>query len=240
MNTRIRDAGTPGRLRPADGPVGSALGRGLFLLAGLAGTVLGFVWFVDANDTVNAYRTAPVCATAAHAPGTDCVRRETGKVTDRHAGNGGDSTVYTLTVARGTAPKETFTVDRDLYSEAAVGSDVELTVFRGRVAEVSYHGYHFGEPGMPWRSCIEVAVLAGLGSALIVFGAIRARPGEPATPAALVGRYAGFVLVVFVAPALVGCMALVTLHLPIAVTLAAAVLGWLFLTAGVAVAVRGK
>ncbi|MFD8318511.1 hypothetical protein [Kitasatospora purpeofusca] len=128
------------------------MAHGLFLLAGLATTVLGFSWFVDANDEANAYRTAPVCGTAAHTPGTDCVRHETGKVTERHAGYVGEDTVFTLTVARGTGPGHRYTVDSDLYDATKVGADVDLAFYRGTVAEVSHGGARTPNPGTAWAT----------------------------------------------------------------------------------------
>ncbi|MFD0275605.1 hypothetical protein ACFVHB_17110 [Kitasatospora sp. NPDC127111] len=231
MNARLGNAEAPGRRRrAAAGPAGRVLTQGLFLLAGLATTVLCFGWFVDANEVAGAYRTAPVCGTAAHTPGTDCVLRETGKVTARDAVNNGDSTDYTLTVARETAPKHSYPINAELYSVAKVGADVDLTVFRGRVAEVSYDGHRVQNPGTPWLASVEVALLAGLGTALTAHGLTWSRLG---------GRPASFFLAMgfFTAlMALLGCLFFVTSPFPLAVTLAVPVLGWLFMTACATVA----
>ncbi|AUY47714.1 hypothetical protein [Streptomyces sp. CB01881] len=233
MNTRISDAKPPARPRPRPRPSGAvtrALTKGLFLLAGLATTVLGFSWFVDANDAVGAYRTAPVCGTAAHTPGTDCVRRETGKVTARKTGTGGESTTYTLTVARETAPGHSYTVDSEFYYDATIGVDVELAVFRGQVAEVSYHGHRAQNPGTPWLTSLEVALLVGLGSALTATGVSWSRLGLKPAP-----FY--FSIAVFVAVmAFLGCLVFVTSQEPLAATLAVPVLGWLLMTACATVA----
>ncbi|MFD0345338.1 hypothetical protein ACFQ0M_03115 [Kitasatospora aburaviensis] len=104
MNALIKDARPPGGFRRIAGPAVRVLTQALVLLAGLAATVLGFTWFVDAYDAVGAYRHAPVCGTAAATPGTDCLLHETGKVTARAVHNSDDGTSYELTVARETAP----------------------------------------------------------------------------------------------------------------------------------------
>ncbi|MEV0537984.1 hypothetical protein [Kitasatospora sp. NPDC050463] len=232
MNARIRDAKPPARPR-LSGAVARALTQGLLLLAGLATTVLGFGWFVDANDAAGAYRTAPVCGTAAHTPGTDCVRRETGKVTARDAANNGDSTTYTLTVARETAPKHSYTVNSAFYYDAKTGTDVDLTVFRGRVAEIAYQGHRAQNSGTPWLSSLEVALLLGLGFALTAAGLTWSRLGVQAAP--FYFAIAVFVVIL----AFLGCLVLVSSQLPLAATLAIPVLGWLFMTASATVATWG-
>ncbi|MFB7619706.1 hypothetical protein [Kitasatospora sp. NPDC056181] len=232
MKTRIRDAKRPARPRGPrpSGAVAHALTKGLFLLAGLATTVLGFSWFVDEHDAAGAYRTAPVCGTAAHTPGTDCVRHETGKVTAISTDIDGESTTYRLTVARETAPGHSYTVNSAVFYDAKVGVDVELAVFRGRVAEVSYHGHRAQNPGTPWLTSVEVALLVGLGSALTATGVSHSRLGLRAAP-----FY--FSTAVFVAAmAFLGCLVFVSSQQPLAVTLAAPVLGWLSMTACVIVA----
>lgn len=131
MNARIRDARPPGGFRRIAGPVVRVLTQVLFLVAGLVTTVLGFTWFVDGYHAVGAYHHAPMCGTAAATPGTDCVLHETGKVAARRADNSDEGTTYSLTVARETAPKHTYTVGKAFYNDAKIGLDVDLAVFRG-------------------------------------------------------------------------------------------------------------
>ncbi|MET9399406.1 hypothetical protein [Kitasatospora sp. NPDC002965] len=233
MNARIRDTKPPARPRSRPpGAVARALTQGLFLLAGLAATVLGFGWFVDANDAASAYRNAPICGTAEHTPGTDCAQRASGRVTARYAATSGDSTIYTLTVARETAvpdeaPRHSYTVDSAFYNATKAGADVDLTVFRGRVAEVSYEGHRAQNAGTPWLISLEIALLAALGSALTAHGLTWSRTGAQATPFYIA-------MAVFVAAmALFGCLTLISSQLPLAATLAVPVLGWLLMTASI-------
>jgi hypothetical protein len=224
MNTRIReDARPPGRTRQVVVAVARALTPVLVLLAGLAATVLGFSWYVDAYDRVGAYRVAPACGTAAAAPGTDCVWHETGRVTARKTAGGSDSTDYNLTVARETAPEDTYQVDPDLYYETKVGADLDLTVFRDRVAELSYRGHSSDNPITPWLTSAEVALLVGLGSALTTSGLVWSQVGPRVSPLAL-----GSILTFLSA---MGSLFLLGMQWPLAITLGIPVVGWLVLTA---------
>ncbi|MEU6238578.1 hypothetical protein [Kitasatospora sp. NPDC047058] len=225
MNARIEDATSPGRFRQAVGPAGRVLVQGLLLLAGLAVTVLGFGRFVDANEEAVAYHSAAVCDTAAATPGTDCVRHETGKVTDK---NSGDS-YYNLTVARETAPKHTFEVPWTLYTDTEVGSEVDLAVFHGRVAEISHHGSHSQTAGTSWSASLEVALLVGLGSTLTVQGLTWSRSGS---------RGARIVLtnLTVTLTAFFGCLVLMSSTTSLGLTLAIPVFGWLLMTAVVTTA----
>ncbi|MFG3052696.1 hypothetical protein ACGFZP_17295 [Kitasatospora sp. NPDC048239] len=200
------------------------LARTLLVLAGLATTVLGFSWFVEGHHAVGAYRHAPVCGTAEATPGKDCALHETGKVTAGKVDHGDNGATYRLTVARETAPKRTYTVGEAFYDDVEVGTDVELTLFRGRVAEVSYHGHRAQNPITPWLTALKVALLAGLGSALTAHGLAGWRPGARSIPAS-VGA-----LVVFLS--LLGSLVFMATQWPLAVTLGIPVLGWLALTAG--------
>ncbi|WP_354644749.1 hypothetical protein [Kitasatospora camelliae] len=231
MNAHIEDATPPSRFRLAAGPGLRVLAQGLFLLAGLAVTVLGFGRFVDVNDEMGAYRRAPACGTAAAAPGTDCVRHETGTVTAGDTDSGGEGTTYTLTVARETAPTHGYTVDSGFYYAAEVGTEVDLTVFRGRVAELSQGGHHAQNPGTPWLASAEVAFLVGLGSAFTVQGLAWSRPGPR-------GARSTVAALAVVPPAFLGSLVLISSQLPLAVTLAGPVLGWLVLTAVATAATR--
>ncbi|MEV7775051.1 hypothetical protein [Kitasatospora sp. NPDC086791] len=229
MNARIRDARPPGGLRRAVGTVLHVLTRGLLLLAGLTVTVLGFDRYVDTYHVVGAHRHAPMCGTVAATPGTDCVRHETGKVTAGHV-DGGDSDSYWLTVARETAAGEDYMVGKALYDDVEIGTDVDLTVFRGRVTEISHHGHRNEKLITPWRTSVEIALLVGLGSALTAYGLTRAHPGTAAAP---VGMAA---VIVLLSPC--GTLFLVSAQLPLAVTLAVPALAWLAVTAGSTAAAR--
>ncbi|MFE7564323.1 hypothetical protein [Kitasatospora sp. NPDC057500] len=231
MDTRTKDAKQlPAPSRPPEA-VARVVIPGLLLLAGLATAVLGFIRFVDANDVAVAYRSAPVCGAAGHTAGTDCVRRETGKVTDRYTVEG-DGTTYLVKVAREASPEQRYEVDRDFYSATKVGVDVDLTVYRGRVAEVSYQGHRTTNAGTPWLSSLGVALLAGLGAALAITGLTWSRVGARAASfAASMGGFTG-------AMAMIGCLVLMTAQLSPVALLAVPVLGWLFMTAAATIVVR--
>ncbi|MFF8774268.1 hypothetical protein [Kitasatospora sp. NPDC015120] len=230
MDDRIKDVKPRARSRLAAAAV-RAVPPGLFLLAGLAVTVLGFSRFVDAHDTAVAYRSAPVCGSAAHTPGTDCVRHETGRVTARDTRTGEDTT-YLVKVARETAPEQRYEVDWDFYSATEVGMDVDLTVFRGRVAEVSFQGHRATNPGTPWLSALTVALLAGSGAALTITGLTWSRTGgRPTAFAAVMGGLTS-------ALALPGCLVLMTAQRPLPALLAVPAIGWLAATALGAVILR--
>ncbi|MFF7458072.1 hypothetical protein [Kitasatospora sp. NPDC008115] len=233
MDTRTKDAKQPPALSRITGSVARAVIPGLFLLAGLATTVLGFVRFVDANDVAVAYRSAPACGAAEHTPGTDCVRRETGKVTDRYTMSG-DGTTYLVKVAREATPVHRYEVNRDFYSATKVGADVDLTVYRGRVTEVSYQGHRTTNPGTPWLASLKVALLAGLGAALTIAGLTWSREGAHPVPfAAVMGGFTATF-------AMLGCLTLMAEQLPLAALLAVPVFGWLLMTVSGTAVVRGS
>ncbi|MFJ3793204.1 hypothetical protein [Kitasatospora sp. NPDC090091] len=224
MTTLIKDARPPGGFRRIAGPAARVLTQALLLVAGLATTVLGFTWFVEGYDAVGAYHHAPVCGTAAATPGTDCLLRETGKVTDRFVYRGDDDTSYELTVARETAPKHSYAVGKAFYDDVEIGADVELSVFRGRVSELSYQGHRAQNTITPWLTAFKVALLAGLGSALTAQGAAWRRSGLQALPFSIA------VFVVF--SAFFVALFLMSAQWSLLVTLGVPVLGWLVLTAG--------
>ncbi|MCG6494126.1 hypothetical protein [Kitasatospora sp. A2-31] len=231
MNAPIKDARPPGGFRRIAGPVARVLIQAVFLLAGLATTVLGFTWFVEGYDVVGAYRHAPVCGTAAATPGTDCLLHETGKVTARFVHRGEEDS-YELTVARETAPERDHSVGKAFYDAAQVGVDVDLSVFRGRVVELSYRGHRAEDMITPWLTAFKVALLAGLGSALTAQGAAWWRSGLQALPFGIA------VFVVF--SAFFVALLLMSAQWPLAVTLGVPALGWLVLTAGSAAGAMGE
>ncbi|MFE6055917.1 hypothetical protein ACFQ6N_34670 [Kitasatospora sp. NPDC056446] len=222
MTTLIKDAGPPGR-DSASAALARHLPRALAVLAGLATVVLAFAWFLSAYRSVDAYRAAPVCGTAAAAPGAPCVRHETGKVTARAVDNGGDSTTYSLTVSREEAPTLSYSVGQAFHDDAEVGVDVDLTIWNGRVAELSWHGHRASPPDIPWSDCFRLALLVGAGSALTVCGLARPRGGAWAVPP-LAGIFIAFL-------SFIGSFILCLAQWPLVVTLGGPVLGWLILTA---------
>ncbi|MFE6055918.1 hypothetical protein ACFQ6N_34675 [Kitasatospora sp. NPDC056446] len=224
MNARDRDAAPSDGVRRAAGAAARVLAQGLLLLAGLATVALGFTWFVDTYDEAGRYRTAPACGTAAAVAGTDCVLGETGRVAARKRDDSGDSTSYELTVARETAPRETFDVGEAFYDDTEIGTNVDLKVWRGRVAEVSYHGHRAQNPDTPWLTSVEVAFLIGLGSVLTVYGLTWPRDNARSVPV--------FAALWVVAFSFAGCVILVQIQLPFALTLGIPVLGWVLMTAG--------
>ncbi|MFB8235669.1 hypothetical protein ACFC58_03880 [Kitasatospora purpeofusca] len=207
----MRDPGASGRNWRPSPPTGSLLVRGLLVLAGLAVTALGFGLFLDAHDEMHGYRTAPVCDTAAE-PGADCNRYETGRVTARK--NDGE---YRLTVARETAPTETYNVDQDFYDDVQIGTDVRVTVFHARAVEISERGHHADSLQDPHLPALEVAALVAVGSALTVHGLARSRDGDAGL---LSGLGLGFLTFV------VGSM-LLQVPLPLALTLGIPLVGWI-------------
>ncbi|GAA1402117.1 hypothetical protein GCM10009639_45250 [Kitasatospora putterlickiae] len=225
MNAPAKDAKAPVWIR-----VAGALAAGLFLLAGLATAVLGFRWFVEARDATLAHRSAPVCGTASHRPGTDCVLHETGKVTDRYTVSG-DGTTYYVKVARETVPTHRYDVTASFYGATKVGADVDLTIYRGRVAELSYQGHRTANVGTPWVSSLQVSLTVGLGAALTVLGLALSRVG------ARVGSFAAAVGGFTAVTAMLGCLTLIAKEWPVAALLAVPVLGWLFTTAAATVVV---
>ncbi|MFC5664851.1 hypothetical protein ACFP3U_17915 [Kitasatospora misakiensis] len=223
MNARIKDARPPGGFRRIAGPVVRVVTQALFLLTGLATTVLGFTWFVDGYHAVGAHRHAPACGTAAATPGTDCVLHESGKVTARKVNRNEDSTTYSLTVTREKAPKHTYDVGKAFYNDAKVGTDVDLAIFRGRVVELSYHGHRAENPITPWLTSFKVALLAGLGTLLTAHGLTWWRSGANSVPV-VAGGFTAFV-------SFFGALVLMSTQWALALTLGLSVLGWLLLTA---------
>ncbi|GAB7184024.1 hypothetical protein ATKI12_3855 [Kitasatospora sp. Ki12] len=170
METWQRDPGASGGPRRTAGSPGRLLAQGLLVLAGLATAAFGFGLYLDTHDEAVAHHTAPACGTTAAPPGTDCVRSESGRVTARKTDG-----AYLLTVARETAPAQTFEVDQDFYQSTAIGADVELRLWHGRVAEVSYHGHSAENPVGTRLPSLGVAALVAAGSALTVRGLTRSR-----------------------------------------------------------------
>ncbi|MER7580685.1 hypothetical protein [Kitasatospora sp. NPDC097691] len=228
MNARIEDARPPGpRVYRA---IARGLARSLLLLAGLATVALAFSWFVDAYRSVEAYRAAPDCGTAAAAPGAPCVRHETGRVTARKVDNSGDSTSYDLTVTRETAPGKVFSVGEAFYKDAKVGTDVDLKIWNGRPVEVSWHGHRASTPDVPWLSCLKVALLVGFGSALTACGLAWPREDSVSVPA--------FAAVLIFFATLLGSVILCLAQWPLVITLVIPALAWLLLTALVTAVAR--
>ncbi|MBO1420427.1 hypothetical protein [Streptomyces sp. FH025] len=157
--------------------------RVLIVAAGLAVTVLGFARFTDAYDEVGEYRATPLCATPAAKPGADCVTRESGRVTRKSVDRSSDDTTYNLTVARETAPAQTFEVGYAFYDDVDIDTTVDLKVLRGRVVNLSYHGHLAKNPNIPWADILTFSALLAAGMAVAICGIVSWK--EPAWAVAL-------------------------------------------------------
>ncbi|MFB7475073.1 hypothetical protein [Kitasatospora sp. NPDC056184] len=229
MNTRTTRTKPPGRLR-FSGAADLSLPQVLLVLAGLATTALGFLWFAEADIRIHAYRNAPVCGAAAHAPGADCVRHETGTVTAKNAHPGAGPGAanpeggHTVTVARKARPARGYEVSEAFYDRVRIGADVDLTVFRGRVAALTYEGHRVDNQDVSYLVSLGVPLLIALGSALTTHGLTWSRLGPGPARFAAVGG-AAFVV------ALTTSLAFVSLPMPTALLLALPILLWLTVTA---------
>ncbi|MFE6867165.1 hypothetical protein ACFVFS_11435 [Kitasatospora sp. NPDC057692] len=229
MNARGSRAMPPGRVRLL-GAGAPWLAPALLVLVGLAATVAGFVWFAQADIRVYAYRNAPACGAAAHRPGTDCVRHETGRVTakDVHPGAGPGSADpeggHTVTVARRAAPARGYEVAEAFYDRVRIGADVDLTVFRGRVAALTYEGHRQDNLDVSYLVSFGVPFLTALGSALVTHGLTWSRLGPGLT------RFAGAGGPVL-ALAFISSLTFVSVPMPPALLLVLPILLWLTATA---------
>ncbi|MFD4660613.1 hypothetical protein ACFWP2_33940 [Kitasatospora sp. NPDC058444] len=223
------DAGprTSVRAHPGKGhPVARVAARMLLVLTGLATVALGFSWFVDAYDEAFAYRSAPACTASVSTPATpatDCTTHETGRVTGKKRTSTEDSVSYEVTISREVAPTATYLVTDGLYGSVRTGVDVDFTLWRGHVVEVSYQGHRSPITDTPWRTHLKLALLIGAGTALTVFTLLRGHRDGWIVPATACLFLAFFTLC--------GSVILVTVHWSFAVTLALAIVGWLAFTA---------
>ncbi|MFF2543188.1 hypothetical protein ACFVUY_11565 [Kitasatospora sp. NPDC058063] len=195
--------------------------RVLLVLTGLASVALGFSWFVDAFDAATAYRGAPAC-TAPVAAATDCTTHETGRVTDRRAGSNEDSPHYEVTVSREAAPTDTYAVSDGLFGSVRSGDNVDLTLWNGRVVEISHQGHRSPVTEVPWLTFLELALLVGAGTLLAVHTLLRRGWDGWFLPAV-----ACLFLSVF---AFAGSVLLIALQWSFAFTLTVPIVGWLALT----------
>ncbi|SDT82760.1 hypothetical protein SAMN05216371_7560 [Streptomyces sp. TLI_053] len=220
MNARTRRTRGPDR----------SLVQALLVLAGLAATVAGFVWFARADIRVYAYRNAPACSAAEQRPGASCVRHETGRVTAKnvHPGAGpgaaNPSAGHTVTVARAAAPERGYEVPEAFYDRVRVGAEVDLTVYRGRVAALTHQGHRTDNQDVSYLVSFGVPLLIGLGSAVTTHGLAWSRPGPRAA------RF-GTVAVITLVLAFIGSLCFVSLPMPSAVLVTVPVLLWLITTA---------
>ncbi|MFE6865721.1 hypothetical protein ACFVFS_04130 [Kitasatospora sp. NPDC057692] len=223
----IRRRGTKqGSAKPPSGepakparPVVRGLALGLLVAAGLAAVAVGFRWFFAVYDGMGAYRTAPVCGTAAPTPHEDCVRGGTGRVEAGRVLSDEGNRTYLLTVSRAGAPTRELKVGEAFYEDVEVGSEVELTVWRGRVAEVAHHGHRARTLRTPVLTVIALSLLVGLGSALLVQRLVEQPVSVPASIALNGGWVALFVVM--------GGGVLLEAQWSFALTLGLAVPGWL-------------
>lgn len=207
-------------------PVARIAARLLLVLTGLATVALGFSWFVDAYDEAFAYRSAPACATSAATSATsatDCTTHETGRVTGKRRASNDDSVSYEVTISREAAPTATYLVTDGLYGSVRTGVDVDLTLLRGHVVEVSHQGHRSPIIDTPWRTHLKLALLIGAGTALTVLTLLRGHRDGWIVPTTACLFLAFFTLI--------GSVLLVTIHWSLAVTLALAIVGWLVFTA---------
>ncbi|MGW1179230.1 caspase, EACC1-associated type [Kitasatospora sp. NPDC002543] len=218
----------PRKRRPVARLVARVTAQVLLVLAGLATVALGFSWFVDSYQESVAYLGAPACAATVPAATTDCTRHETGRVTHKRIDAGGDSTNYELTVSREAAPTATYTVSEGLYNSVQTGGDTDLTLWNGRVVEVSHQGHLSPVDHISWLRTVELSLLVGAGTALLLGGLLRSRRGEWFAP---VGSCAALAYVTFI-----GSMILLSVQWASVVTIALAVVGWLAFTVVTAVA----
>ncbi|GAB7184027.1 hypothetical protein ATKI12_3858 [Kitasatospora sp. Ki12] len=226
MDARTEDARPPGAFRT----VARVLARGLLVLAGLATVAAGFGWFVATYHEMAAHRTAPVCGAAGTAPGTACVRHETGKVRALTYKETSDSTTYKMTVGREEAPAHTLEVGEAFYDEAQVGTDVDLKVWNGRVIEVSWHGHRATVRSTPVLTSFELALLIGAGTALTAYGLAWPRDTALAVPVLGASWTAG--------AAMLGSFLFTTTLWPLPISLSVPLLGWLIATAVTTAAAR--
>nr|BFD95580.1 hypothetical protein KitaXyl93_69400 [Kitasatospora sp. Xyl93] len=201
--------------------------RTLLVLTGVAAVALGFARFTDTYDEVFAYRDAPACAALAGPPATDCTTRETGRVTGRKTHWEGENTSHQLTVSREAAPDRTYYVSEDLYDSTRTGADVDLTLWNGRVVELSHGGHRNAIITAPWRSVLELSLLIGAGTALAVQTLLRGHRTGWKAPAA------AYLVIAFLA--FFGSTTMITIGLAFAIALTVGITGWLVLTAGVTV-----
>ncbi|MFB7471597.1 hypothetical protein [Kitasatospora sp. NPDC056184] len=202
------------------------LALGLLVAAGLAAVAVGFRWFFAVYDDLGAYRTAPVCGTAAPTPREDCVRGGTGRVEARRVRYSEDERHYELTVSREGAPTREHEVGEAFYKDAGVGSEVELRVWRGRVAEISYHGHRARTLSPPLLTALALSLLVGFGSALLVQRLIE-QPLSVPTSIALNGGWVTFFV-------FMGACILLEQQWSFALTLGLTVPGWLAAAASTA------
>ncbi|MFB7126535.1 hypothetical protein [Kitasatospora sp. NPDC056273] len=220
---------SPPTLRPRQhsrrsaAPAARIVAQALLVVIGLSTVALGFSWFVDTYDEALAYRGAPVCGAPATAPGADCTKQETGRVTAKKTDSNGDSTTYGLTVSRETVPTATYSVTEGLYDSLENGVNVDLTLWRGRVVELSHQGHRSTVQSTPWLTALKLALLVGTGTVLAVYGLLLRRLVSWALPLAVLPF-----LVLFT---VLGSIILITAQWPFALTIALPLIGWLVLTA---------
>ncbi|MET8541869.1 hypothetical protein ABZW03_14610 [Kitasatospora sp. NPDC004799] len=197
--------------------------RVLLVLTGLATVALGFARYVDTYDEAVAYRDAPSCTALGTAPATDCNIHETGRVTSKKARWDGESYSYEVTLSRETVPAHLYGVTEGLFNSVADGADVDVTVWNGRVVELSHRGHRSPVAYPPWDTAVELALLIGAGSALLVFGLLSGHRDGWIVPAAAC---------LFLAfTTFIGGPVLIINQFSFGLTLALPLIGWLLITA---------
>lgn len=215
----------PVRRHPSLSRAARTTARILLVLVGLATVALGFSRFVDAYDTSVAYLGAPACAALAAPPAEDCTTRETGRVTGRRVGSNENSDCCEVTVSREVALTTTYVVTEGLYRSLRTGDDVDLTLWNGRVVELSHQGHRSPVAEAAWSTSLKLALLVGAGTALTVFTLLQGHRDGWIVPAA-VCLFLSFCT-------FLGSAVLVAAQWPFALTLALPIAGWLVLTTAV-------
>ncbi|MFJ9444559.1 caspase family protein [Kitasatospora sp. NPDC101235] len=197
--------------------------QALLVLTGLSTVALGFSWYVDAYDDTVAYRSAPLCGAPGTAPGTGCTTQETGRVTGKKTDQSSDSTTYDVTVSREAAPTAAYSVTEELYDSVENGTNVDLTLWKGRVVQVSHQGHRSAVVSALWLTSLKLALLVGLGTIVSIYGLLGRRLESWGIPLT--------VLPFLVFLTFIGSVILLIAQWPFAVTLAVPVIAWLVLTA---------
>lgn len=178
----------------------------------------GSALFVGAYETAGAHLGAPVCGSPEAGAGVDSVRQESGRVTRKYE-SGGDSTSYMLTVARETAPGDSYSVSRSFYRDVKVGTSVDLKVYRDAVVRLAHRGHEDEQRAIPVPAVVEVALLVSGGTAVGLHGLRAPARGRRWRPTLMA--------VPTVVATLLGSSLLIVYQWSFAATLTVSVVGWL-------------
>ncbi|MGW1563928.1 hypothetical protein ACWCQ1_46825 [Streptomyces sp. NPDC002144] len=107
-----------------------------FLLA-VTLALVGALAVADPYEEMSVYKSAQLCSASAN---SDCIRKESGKVTGKDSTTSDDETTYELTFERASGDIEDHDVSWDVYRVAAKGDTVNYKVWREKVIEISVNG----------------------------------------------------------------------------------------------------